>query len=150
MIIEIASLIVVNLIIASLIGFLLGYIIAKNKGKTTNTISNDEIIEEIPLINSNSTEAKPFILSAPNGNKKDNLRKIKGIDSVIEKELNTLGIFHFNQISNWTERNCQWIEDFLNLSGVVLHLQWVEQAKILETGKETIFSLKVEKNEAKI
>lgn len=153
--IEIASLIVLNLVIAAFIGFLIGFIIGKSLNKTENLPLENKTDDTISSTNSvielsDEKENKPFILSSPRQNGKDNLRKIKGIDSVIEKELNALGIFHFDQISNWSKRNCEWIEEFLKLSGVVTQLQWVEQAKILETGKETMFSLKVEKDEEQI
>ncbi len=141
--IQIASLIVVNLLIAAFIGFLIGFIIGKNSSKKyinkpkkivpTNIM--DGYIEE--------KEGKPFRLDESQVENKDNLRKIKGIDNIIEKELNSLGIFYFKQIASWSDKNCQWIEEKLNLSGLTKELKWTEQAKILQTGKETLFSQKI-------
>lgn len=170
---EIASLIIVNLIIASIIGFFIGFIIGRNTNKSTykeeknstkENIEEHEAIEventtEVkktktsvnPIFRKNSSvDNKPLILSSPRQKGKDNLKKIKGIDSSIENKLNKLGIFHFDQIANWSNKNCDWIEEFMHLSGCVKKFQWVEQAKILELGKETVYSLKVENNEIEI
>ncbi|MEM7238646.1 MAG: hypothetical protein AAF501_12610, partial [Pseudomonadota bacterium] len=46
--------------------------------------------------------AAPAQLDAPRGNA-DNLRKIKGIGPKLEKSLNSLGIYHFDQIAGWGE-----------------------------------------------
>lgn len=170
---EIASLIIVNLIIASIIGFLIGFIIGRSSNKSTykeqkslneEQMEHHEAIEvektsEVkkaktsvnPIFRKNSSvDNKPLILSSPRQKGKDNLKKIKGIDSLIEEKLNKLGIFHFDQVANWSNKNCDWIEEFMQISGCVKKFQWVEQAKILESGKETVYSLKVEKNEIDI
>ncbi|MAD41812.1 MAG: hypothetical protein CL623_05415 [Arcobacter sp.] len=153
--IEIASLIVVNLIIAAFIGMIIGYLIGKNSGNTYNPSKNDNnTIDKIeiksktsvnPIFRKNSNvDNKPLILSSPRPSGKDKLIKIKGIDLKVEKDLNKLGIFHFNQIASWSNKNCDWIEEFLLLPGIAKKNQWVEQAKILESGKETVYSQKVE------
>ena len=80
----------------------------------------------------------------------DNLKKIKGINSKIENDLNTLGIYHFEQISNWSTKNCDWIEEFLHFRGVAKSNQWVDQAKILTSGKETLYSQKVQNGEIEV
>ena len=76
--------------------------------------------------------------------------KIKGINSKIEIDLNNLGIYHFEQISRWSNKNAEWIEEFLLLPGIARNNQWVEQAKILTLGKDTPYSLQVENNEVKV
>ncbi len=142
---QIASLIVINLLIAAFIGFLIGLIVGKKINTTTNkTTTKKEEPSKKPIVNEpteeGSKDGKPFVLTSPQGDQKDNLRKIKGIDNTIEKELNALGIFHFKQIALWNKENCEWIEEHLNLSGLISELKWIEQAKILQTGKETLFS----------
>ncbi|KAB7885242.1 MAG: hypothetical protein CL624_05360 [Arcobacter sp.] len=159
--IETASLIVTNLIIAALIGMIIGYLIGKNSGGTykpsKNTDNTDENIDSKskssvnPIFRKNSSvDNKPLILSSPRPSGKDNLTKIKGIDLKVEKDLNKLGIFHFNQIAAWSNKNCDWIEEFLSLQGCAKKNQWIEQAKILETGKETVYSQKVENGEVDV
>ena len=157
--IETASLIVINLLIAALIGAVIGYIIGKSSSTNFKPSANeDNKIEGIPtpkskasvnpVFNKNSNvDNKPLILSTPRPAGKDTLQKIKGIDATVEKDLNNLGIFHFSQIAAWSNKNCDWIEAFLHLPGSAKKHQWIEQAKILEVGKETVYSQKVENNE---
>ena len=156
--IEMASLIIVNLLIAALIGMVIGYLIGKNSRSDYKPSSNE--LDDIgissfksksnvnPIFRKNSSvDNKPFILSSPRLSKKDNLTKIKGINIEIEKDLNRLGIFHFNQIAAWSNKNCIWIEEFLSLPGCAKKNQWIKQARILETGKETVYSQKIENEE---
>ena len=160
MMFEIASLIVVNLIIAAIIGFVVGYIIAKSKYSKIDSIEGDnkDLRPETkaksginPIFKKNyKLDFKPLILSSPKPIGKDNLKKIKGINSKIENDLNTLGIYHFEQISNWSAKNCDWIEEFLHFPGVAKSNQWVDQAKILTSGKETIYSQKVQNGEIEV
>lgn len=160
MMFEIASLIVVNLIIAAIIGFVVGYIIAKSKYSKIDSIEGDnkDLRPETkaksginPIFKKNSKlDFKPLILSSPKLIGKDNLKKIKGINSKIENDLNTLGIYHFEQISNWSAKNCDWIEEFLHFPGVAKSNQWVDQAKILTSGKDTIYSQKVQNGEIEV
>lgn len=160
MMFEIASLIVVNLIIAAIIGFVVGYIIAKSKYSKIDSIEGDnrDLRPETkaksginPIFKKNSKlDFKPLILSSPKPIGKDNFKKIKGINSKIENDLNTLGIYHFEQISNWSAKNCDWIEEFLHFPGVAKSNQWVDQAKILTSGKETIYSQKVQNGEIEV
>lgn len=161
---EVASLIVVNLLIATFIGFLLGYFIGKGTSisykPTIDNTNDDKLSEEIkprtrssvnPIFRKNSSvDNKPLILSTARPAGKDNLRKIKGIDLSIENNLNSLGIYHFDQISQWTNKNCDWIEEYLHLNNCIKKFQWVEQAKILELGKETVYSQKIEDKEIDI
>ena len=163
--IETASLIVINLIIAAIIGMIIGYLIGKNSSNTykpsKNESQNDN--QEItqpqskskssvnPIFRKNSNvDFKPLILSSPRPSGKDKLIKIKGIDLKVEKDLNKLGIFHFNQIAAWSNKNCDWIEEFLLLPGCAKKNQWIEQAKILESGKETVYSQKIDNEEVDV
>jgi predicted flap endonuclease-1-like 5' DNA nuclease len=156
---EIASLIVVNLVVAAIIGFVIGYIIAKSTCPKIESIDNGNKENELkpetkvksainPVFRKNShLDYKPLILSSPKTVGKDNLKKIKGITPKIENDLNNLGIYHFEQISKWSNKNCDWIEGFLHVSGCAKNNQWVDQAKILQSGKDTIYSQKVENGE---
>lgn len=159
--IETASLIVINLIIAAFIGVIIGYLIGKNSGSTYNPSKNDnkkDVKDDNksktsvnPVFRKNSNvDNKPLILSSPRPSGKDKLIKIKGIDLKVEENLNKLGIFHFNQIASWSSKNCDWIEEFLLLPGCVKKNQWIEQAKILESGKETVYSQKIDNEEVDV
>ncbi|RBQ31665.1 hypothetical protein CRU92_05475 [Arcobacter sp. FW59] len=144
---EIAQYIVVNLFIAFVLGILVGYLIGRRKEKfskinasnTGSCCTGEKRFRMNPIFNkSASLDYKPMVLSS--SSLKDNLKKIKGIDEDLESALYELGIYQFNQISNWTKKNSEWIENFLNLPNYVRNHQWIEQAKILRTGKETNYS----------
>jgi len=156
--IETASLIVVNLVIAAFIGGIIGYLLGKSSGSTYRPSNNKNVKDDVvnikskssvnPIFRKNSSvDNKPLILSSPRPSGKDKLIKIKGIDSKVEENLNKLGIFHFNQIAAWSNKNCDWIEEFLSLPNCAKKNQWVEQAKILEAGKQTVYSQKIENGE---
>jgi predicted flap endonuclease-1-like 5' DNA nuclease len=158
---EIASLIVVNLIIAAIIGFIVGYLIGRPKNAKIDSIENPNVISSYdnksdtkakpainPVFRKNAqVDYKPLVLSSPRLVGKDNLQKIKGIDSTIENNLNNLGIYHFDQISKWSNKNCDWIEEFLHSPSCAKNNQWIDQAKILQSGRETIYSQKIENGE---
>lgn len=151
---DIAQYIVLELVVAFILGIILGYLIAKDKNKfkvinTKNETSSQRTKEfKInPVFNKNTNlDYKPLVLSS--SNKKDNLKKIKGIDEKLEEELYKLGIFHYEQIASWTSKNIKWIEGFLNMQDYVKANQWVEQAKILKTGNETDYSKSLIENES--
>ena len=162
---EVASLIVVNLIIAAFIGLLIGFFLGRaSKVSYSPPVDNTEKLDDgaglkpnarrsniNPIFKKNSSvDNKPLILSSPRQSGKDNLKKIKGINSKIEEDLNNIGIFHFDQIAKWTSKNGDWIEEFLQLPGCVKKYQWVDQARILASGKETVYSQKVEDNEIEV
>ena len=157
---EIASLIVVNLVIAGIFGFLIGFIIGRNSFPKIKSIGNDKFDdlrnEKMkhslnPIFKKNSNlDFKPLILTTPKPSGKDNLTKIKGINTKIERDLNNLGIYHFEQISKWSNKNAEWIEEFLLLPGIARSYQWIEQAKILHSGKDTEYSLQVENGEVEV
>ena len=84
------------------------------------------------------------LLDAPRGGKKDNLTRIKGIGIKIDKALNGIGIYHFDQIAAWTEKNMAWADRELAFPGRARRDDWVGQAKLLMEGKETEFSQRVD------
>jgi NADH-quinone oxidoreductase subunit E len=48
---------------------------------------------------------------------RDDLKMIKGIGPVNERELNALGIHTFAQIAAWTPANVDWVEGYLSFPG---------------------------------
>ena len=87
------------------------------------------------------------LLDAPRDGKKDNLTRIKGIGVKIDQALNSIGIWHFDQIAVWTEENMAWADRELAFPGRAKRDDWVGQAKLLAEGKETEFSKRVDKGE---
>ena len=75
-------------------------------------------------------EAKPELLKEARGGKADDLKQIKGIGPKLEKELNAAGVFHFDQIANWTKEEVYWADNHLvSFKGRVSRDSWVDQAK---------------------
>ncbi|MEM9823666.1 MAG: hypothetical protein AAF985_21450, partial [Bacteroidota bacterium] len=61
---------------------------------------------------------------------KDNLQKINGIGPFIEKKLNTLGIYRFEQIAKLNEKDIELINQIIDLKpGFIRQDNWVRQAK---------------------
>ena len=180
---EIASQITICLLIAALIGFMIGYIMAKSvytepkslkePEPTKNTEENakaeakaaEEEIEKKAKEEEKAkaaaekakaeaaakaaeekakTEAeakaaaekekaqageKPELLHAPRNGEKDDLTLIKGIGPKVEEQLNAAGIFHMDQIANWTEANIKWLELHTSFAHRATKDQWADQAK---------------------
>ena len=77
----------------------------------------------------------------------DDIKRIKGIGTVIEKTLNELGVYQFEQIANWDSNNCAWVDNFLAFPGRISREDWVNQAQILARGEVTDFAKRVDKGD---
>jgi len=51
-----------------------------------------------------------------------------------QSTLNSLGIYHFDQIAAWTPANIAWVDQYLRLRGRIIEEEWVEQADDLARG----------------
>lgn len=92
--------------------------------------------------------AKPEGLSEARGGQADDLKKIKGVGPKLEKLLNSMGFFHFDQIAAWGAAEVAWVDENLEgFKGRVTRDTWVEQAKLLASGEETAFSKKVDEGD---
>lgn len=91
---------------------------------------------------------KPTTLDAPRGGQADDLKRIKGVGTKMEELCNSMGFWHFDQISAWTSQEVAWVDDNLEgFKGRVTRDSWVSQAKVLAQGGETTFSKKVDKGD---
>jgi NADH-quinone oxidoreductase subunit E len=90
---------------------------------------------------------KPATLSGPREAGADDLKQLKGVGPKLEKTLNELGFYHFDQIAKWSEAEVAWVDDNLKFKGRVQRDGWIEQAKVLAAGGETAFSTKVKKGD---
>ena len=87
---------------------------------------------------------KPRTMKAPRKAGADDLKMIKGVGPKLEKLLNTLGFYHFDQIAGWSAAEVAWVNDNLTgFKGRVSRDNWVEQARKLASGQETEFSKRV-------
>lgn len=78
---------------------------------------------------------RPAFLPAPRGGEKDDLKTVKGIGPKLEATLNSLGVFHFDQIASWTRGNVEWIDTYLSFKGRIDRDDWIGQCRSL-TGAE--------------
>jgi len=143
------------LLLAALLGFIIGYLFCKatcNDDPGCDTGAHDETYSVAgTLQESDKMEVDPGVaperLESPRNGQKDNLTRIKGIGVKIEETLNEEGIYHFDQIANWTEENIKWVDANVAFPGRVKRENWVEQAKVLAAGEETEFSKRVDAGE---
>jgi len=90
--------------------------------------------------------AKPKMLKAAKKGGADDLKQIKGVGPALEKLLNDMGVYHYDQIANWSAAEVAWVDDnLLKFKGRVSRDGWVDQARILSSGGETEFSKRVAK-----
>ena len=79
-----------------------------------------------------ATGEGPARLAAPRGGKADNLKEIEGIGPAMEKLVNEMGFFHFDQIAHWSEADVAWVDANLKgFKGRVTRDRWVAQARII-------------------
>lgn len=82
--------------------------------------------------------ARPKRLAAPRGGAPDDLRLIPGVTPQIESKLNASGIFHFDQIADWTAPEANWIDQYLAMRGQIERDNWIEQAGRLARGEAAL------------
>jgi predicted flap endonuclease-1-like 5' DNA nuclease len=91
---------------------------------------------------------KPEMLSAPKEGGADDLKQIKGVGPKLEQLLNSMGVYHFDQIAGWTAEEIAWVDENLQgFKGRVSRDDWVAQARVLAQGGATDFSDKVKKGD---
>lgn len=75
---------------------------------------------------------KPKFMTAARETGADDLKLIKGVGPKMEKMLNGMGIFHFDQIAGWSAAELAWVDDNLeNFKGRASRDDWIPQAKEL-------------------
>ncbi len=68
--------------------------------------------------------------------KVDDLKLISGVGPKLEKLLNELGIYTFEQVASWGPAEIKWVDDHLKFKGRIVRDKWVEQAAALAIGGE--------------
>ncbi|MBU4568325.1 MAG: hypothetical protein KJ833_05110 [Alphaproteobacteria bacterium] len=74
---------------------------------------------------------RPLAMEKPVDGTPDDLTLIGGIGPKIQDVLNSLGIWHFDQIADWTPENIAWVDEYLSFAGRITREGWVEQAAVL-------------------
>lgn len=90
---------------------------------------------------------RPLGLVSPRGGKADDLKLVRGIGKQNEARLHGLGVWHFDQIAQWTKDNALWVGSYLAFPGRIEREEWISQAKDLGAGKETEFAARVKRGE---
>ncbi|PTX56563.1 NADH dehydrogenase subunit E [Litoreibacter ponti] len=94
--------------------------------------------------------SKPETLTGPReGQTADDLKLLKGVGPGLEKTLNELGFYHFDQVAAWGKDEIAWVDSRLKFKGRIERDEWVKQAKILAEGGSTEFSSRSKKGGAK-
>ncbi len=122
---------------------------AKTKGKPpsnaqaaeqTSTTDGSKVEEstEAAEVSDEEVGVKPATLDGPQDGQADDLKQIKGVGPKLEKVLNDMGFYHFDQIASWTPEEVAWVDDNLEgFKGRVTRDDWVSQAKTLASGSKT-------------
>ena len=80
-------------------------------------------------------DGKPELLKKPRTGKGDDLKLIWGVGPALEKMLNKMGVWHFDQIAAWTAKELAWVDERLEgFKGRARRDGWVKQSKKLATG----------------
>lgn len=74
---------------------------------------------------------RPMAMNGPVEGHPDDLTLIGGIGPKIQILLNELGVWHYDQIAEWTPENVAWVDEHLNFNGRIAREGWVEQAAVL-------------------
>ena len=80
---------------------------------------------------------KPAGLVAPRTGGADNLTLIRGIGPKNEAILHGLGVWHFDQIANWSADEVAWVNSAIAFPGRIEREHWIAQAKLLAAGIDT-------------
>ncbi|CAA6818669.1 MAG: Unknown protein [uncultured Sulfurovum sp.] len=129
--------IVLYLVGAGLIGFVFGWIVRGGMHSESVVIKEEKPtvealeIEKKEAVPTLSDDDKPSFLSEPKEETPDKLSEIKGIGPVLEKKLNALGIYYFEQITAWTPKQEEWVSITLGFPKKVTREAWAKQAKEL-------------------
>ena len=74
---------------------------------------------------------KPELVEAARDGRADDLKLISGIGPKLEQKLNSLGIWHYAQIADWTQANIDWVNAAISFRGRIEREKWVPQARQL-------------------
>ncbi|MCY1125935.1 hypothetical protein OU426_03630 [Frigidibacter sp. RF13] len=76
--------------------------------------------------------AEPLLLLAPRDGKADDLKLISGVGPALEKLLNEVGVWHFDQIASWKAKDIAFVDAKLKtFKGRITRDEWVKQARAL-------------------
>ena len=82
-----------------------------------------------------ANDGKPELLTKARAGKGDDLKLIWGVGPKLEKMLNAMGVWHFDQIAAWGKSELAWVDERLEgFKGRAARDEWVKQSKKLAKG----------------
>jgi NADH-quinone oxidoreductase subunit E len=76
-------------------------------------------------------ESAPILLKSPRSTGADDLKRIVGVGPKLEKVLNDLGFWHFDQIAAWGPAEIAWVDARISFKGRIDRDDWVGQSAAL-------------------
>jgi len=83
-----------------------------------------------------ATTAPANLLTEARGGKADDLKKISGVGPKLEGTLHANGVFHFDQIAEWSADDILHMDDLLSFKGRIDRDNWIEQATAFAAEQE--------------
>ncbi len=99
--------------------------------KPKSSAGKDRAAEPAAPYGAAAEPRQPETLDAPRGGQADDLKKIKGVGPKLEKLLNDLGFWHFDQIAAWGPEEIAWVDERLTFKGRIERDDWVGKAAAL-------------------
>ena len=81
------------------------------------------------------SDARPAHLTDAPAGSADDLKKISGVGPKLEETLNSLGIWHYEQVAKLTKDDIAWVDQRLRFKGRIERDDWIGQAKKLAEDK---------------
>ena len=85
---------------------------------------------------------KPRGLPHPRPGGRDNLKQINGLGPLDESTLNNMGIYHFDQIATWDQKEVLWLENHAFAVGRIGREAWQDQARELLAERDATRALR--------
>lgn len=106
---------------------------AKSKAKKETKSASAKQEEALARVKAKAEKVDFDRIGRASEAEKDDLKKIKGVGPFLEKKLNTLGIYTFAQIANFTDQDKEVVNDAIEFfPGRISRDNWVDQAKELQ------------------
>lgn len=74
---------------------------------------------------------QPELVDQPRNGRADDLKLISGIGPKLEQKLNSIGIWHYEQVASWTQDNIDWVNAAISFRGRIEREKWIPQARQL-------------------
>ncbi|MGE3876231.1 MAG: NADH-quinone oxidoreductase subunit NuoE [Parvibaculaceae bacterium] len=103
--------------------------------KAPSRVAEAKVKKPETAVPAEKEDGKPELLAKPRAGAGDDLKLIWGVGPKLEKMLNDMGVWHFDQIAAWTKAELKWVDERLEgFKGRAERDEWVKQAKKLATG----------------